>query len=419
MTHDPPEGDEPGGASGTSPRAAQVRAARVHPARSRRAALIVVGALAVVAVALVGVQVSSRGPASLAATATSSDPVTPARTTAAAGAPSPPPPGSALAAWPRWSTVPAGVVDLATAPRRHVDRARVVVRTPDPENASGARQALYALDAADGTWARLELPDGIPTTTSGVALSADGRSIAYTDGGPGVALIELATGSARTVVIPPAATTGCRPTWTAFSPDGLHLAVLSECGTELSEGAPGRSVAVAEVTLSNDDVRQVETLPGAYPPPQASIAYSPDGATIAVGVLEVGSDNEGVVDVVARDGTPVVRWTGTFAVDAADPWRDDRTLLGTGLDGTGSRTSLWLDTTTGTSTPAVIDPPSADATLVPMLFSDGMLVARADPASGTAPGAELWVTDPLHGTRAPWLTFTGVSVLGVLLPADA
>ena len=252
-----------------------------------------------------------------------------------------------------------------------------------------------------------------------MALSADGRSIAYTDGGPGVALIDLATGTVRTVTIPPAATTGCRPTWSAFSPDGLHLAVLSECGTELSEGAPGRSVAVAEVTLDSDDVRQVEILPGAYPPPQASIAYSPDGAAIAVGVLDVGSDNAGVVDVVARDGTPVVRWTGTFAVDAADPWRDDRTLLGAGLDSTGSRAAFWLDTTTGTSTPAAIDPPSADVTLVPMLFSDGMLVARADPASGSAPGTTLWVTDPQRGTRAPWLTLTHVSVLGVLLPADA
>jgi hypothetical protein len=414
MTHGTPEDGAPVSAPRTIPGAAPARTTR-----RRRAALTAVGAVVVAAAVIVGVRLTSRGPVPPAATATSPGAVTATPTTASTGAPIAPPPGSALAAWPLWSTVPAGTVDLATAPRRHVDRARAVVRTPDPEDTSGARQALYALDAVDGTWVRLDLPDGIPTATSGVTLSADGRSIAYTDGGPGVAIIDLATGTARTVTIPPAATTGCRPTSSAFSPDGLHLAVLSECGTELSEGAPGRSVAVAEVTLAGDDVRQVETLPGAYPPPQASIAYSPDGATIVVGVLDVGSDNAGVVDVVARDGTPVVRWTGTFAVDAADPWRDDRTLLGVGLDSTGSRASLWLDTTTGTSSPATIDPPSADVSLVPMLFSDGMLVARADPTSGTAPGTTLWVTDPQRGTRAQWLTFTGVSVLGVLLPADA
>ena len=411
MTHGTPEGDDPVGAADAAPGPAPVRAAR-----SRRTALAVAGAVVVVAAVLTVVHLTNEGTVRPAATATPTATLPAAPTPVSTAAPSAPPPGSVLAAWPLWSTVPAGNVDLTAAPRRHVDRVRAVVRTPDPEDASGARQALYALDAADGTWVRLDLPDGIPTAKSGVALSADGRSIAYTDGGPGVALIDLATGTARTVTIPPAATTGCRPTWSAFSPDGLHLAVLSECGTELSEGAPGRSVAVEEVALGTDDVRQVETLPGAYPPPQGSIAYSPDGATIVVGVLDVGSDNTGVVDVVARDGTPVVRWTGTFAVNAADPWRDAHTLLGAGLDATGSGTALWLDTTTGTSSPATIDPPSTDVSLVPMLFSDGMLVARADPTSGTTPGTTLWVTDPQRGTRAQWLTFTGVSVLGVLLP---
>ncbi|MHB1490714.1 MAG: WD40 repeat domain-containing protein [Cellulomonas sp.] len=413
MTHGTPEGDDPVGAADAAPGANSVRAAR-----SRRTALAVAGAVVVVVAVLTVVHLTSQGTGRPAATATPPGTLLPAPTPVSTEAPSAPPPGSALAAWPLWSTVPAGNVDLAAAPRRHVDLARAVVRTLDPEDASGPRQALYALDA-DRTWVRLDLPDGIPTAKSGVALSADGRSIAYTDGGEGVALIDLATGTARTVTIPPAATTGCRPTWSAFSPDGLHLAVLSECGTELSEGAPGRSVAVEEVTLGTGDIRQVETLPGAYPPPQGSIAYSPDGTTIVVGVLDVGSDNAGVVDVVARDGTPVVRWTGTFAVNAVDPWRDDHTLLGAGLDSTGSGTTLWLDTTTGTASPATVAPPSTDVSLVPMLFSDGMLVARADPTSGATPGSTLWVTDPQRGTRAQWLTFTGVSVLGVLLPTAA
>ncbi len=414
MTHGTPEGGDPVGTSGATP-----GAVRVHTARNRHAALIVAGAVVVVVAVLAVVHRTGQGPLPPVATATSPGALVPTPTTASPAAPSAPPPGSALAAWPLWSLVPASTVDLAAAPRRHVDRARVVIRTPDPEDASSARQALYALDAADGTWVLLDLPDGIPAATSGIALAADGRSVAYTDGGPDVALIDLATGTARTVTIPPAATTGCRPTWSAFSPDGLHLAALSECGTELSAGAPGRSVAVAEVTLGSDDVRSVEILPGAYAPPQPSIAYSPDGTTIVVGALDVGSDNAGVVDVVARDGTPVVRWTGTFAVDAADPWRDDHTLLGAGLDAAGSRTPLWLDTTTGTASPAAIDPPSDDVSLVPMLFSDGVLVARSDLTSGTTPGSTLWVTDTQRGTRAQWLTFTSVSVLGVLLSPAA
>ncbi len=413
MTHGTPEGGDPVGAEGVDAGATSVRIAG-----RRRAVLAVTGAVVVVGAVLAVVHLTSQGTLPPAATTASPGVLVPTPTAASTAPPSAPPPGSALAAWPLWSTIPAGDVDLASAPRGHVDLARAVVRTPDPEDASGPRQALYALDE-DRTWVRLDLPDGIPTAKSGVALSADGRSIAYTDGGEGVALIDLATGTTRTVTIPPAATTGCRPTWSAFSPDGLHLAVLSECGTELSEGAPGRSVAVEEVTLGTGDVRQVETLPGTYPPPQGSIAYSPDGTTIVVGVLDVGSDNAGVVDVVARDGTPVVRWTGTFAVNVVDPWRDDHTLLGAGLDSTGSGTALWLDTTTGTASPATVAPPSTDVSLVPMLFADGMLVARADPTSGTTPGTALWVTDPQRGTRAQWLTFTGVSVLGVLLPPAA
>ena len=406
MTHGTPTSDDARDPSRTD---APTRAPSDDPPPPRRRAIVAIGAtLVIAAAAVVGTRVWGTGSAAPPPTS----PTTGEQSTPSAASPVP---GSALAGWPLWSTIPAATVDLAAAPHRHVDRALAVVRTDDPSDGGGL--ALFALDAADGAWVRLDLPDGVPAPGHGIALSADGRSIASTGSGSDVQLYDLATGGRRTVTIPPTATTGCTSTWSTFSSDGAHLAVLSTCGTELSASAPERSTSVVEIDLTTRDVRQVALAPGTYAPPEPSLAYAPDGATIAVGTLDVGSDTDGTLTVVARDGSTLARWTGAATLDTVDPWRDDRTVLVSGIDSTGSGTPMWFDTTTSRITPAVLAPADGDVSLTPMLFAAGMLVARIDPTTADTPGTTVWVCDTAHGTRAPWLTFTGASVLSVLLPA--
>lgn len=406
MTHGTPTGDDARDPSRTG---VPTRGPSDDPPPPRRRAILAIGATLVIATAaVVGTRVWSTGSAAPAPTS----PTPGVQSTPSAASPAP---GSALAAWPLWSTIPGSTVDLTAVPHRHVDRALAVVRTADPTD--GGALALFALDQTDGAWVRLDLPDGVPAPGHGIALSADGRSIASTGSDSDVQLYDLATGARRTVTIPPTTATGCRSAWSSFSSDGAHLAVLSTCGTELSANAPERSTSVVEIDLTTRDVRQVALAPGTYAPPEPSLAYAPDGTTIAIGTLDVGSDTDGTLTVVAHDGSTVARWVGTATLDAVDPWRDDRTVLVSGIDPTGSGTPMWLDTTTSRITPAVLAPADSDVSLAPMLFAAGMLVARADPTTADTPGTTVWVCDTAHGTRAPWLTFTGASVLSVLLPA--
>ncbi len=183
----------------------------------------------------------------------------------------------------------------------------------------------------------------IPPTGS-IALSPDGREVAYGEDGR-IRVVEVATGEVRDLVVPPDGQVASAPAW---SPDGSTIGYM--VGTPAHRSGGGIWGVPAE---GGSPVRLVD---GAVGDP----AWSPDGSRIAYLDTSTGRRGLWVLDVVSGETQRSRRDAGCFLSSGAPVWAPDGSAIAVGVtthDGDTLACRLWLVQPDG---PAEAQRPIAD-----------------------------------------------------------
>ena len=228
--------------------------------------------------------------------------------------------------------------------------------------AAGGARGAWVWELASGHFRRLATPGGL--ATSGVVFLAGGHRVLVGlsglphDPGHGLASFDLRSGRQIGTALP-----GRSATAIAARPGGHEVAAAALDVTALQRGA--RAVTVERLTLPA--LRRLKTVFGSDEEGVGDLAWSPDGARLAVarggtGVDILGDRGEAEVHlrggsgtssvVFNRDGTRVASYdvTGHAAIwRAAEPGRPLTRLHGAGAVGqlaaAGGR--LWVSTASG------------------------------------------------------------------------
>ncbi len=165
---------------------------------------------------------------------------------------------------------------------------------------------------------------GGPATPGGVALSPDGKTVAWTlrgREGTTLHLTEVADPDpAKERLITVSGATACSNTSPIWSPDGATLAFLSTCTSK--EEKPGQE-QIFLYRKADGSVRQLTHIVGNIQQP----AWSPDGKTIAFLFVENATRSAGALDamkpwagVIGEDGVEVQRVYGVSAANGEGVW---------------------------------------------------------------------------------------------------
>lgn len=268
----------------------------------------------------------------------------------------------------------------------------------------GSGPTFLALDAADGAWVRLDLPEEpIPPTAR---LSPDGTRLLLADAervGPSrIEILELATGEIRELRAP--LSSGdlgvCAVSDVAWAPSGARIGVVTGCLDRTGpEPIPGSGTWVHEVDLATGVARVVEHMADVSPA-ETRLSYSLDGSFLAYGVVlrsgDDGAEPAPDVRVVALDGSDGREAIGLRPVDA-DPWLDGVRLVARGEETEGAVPYLRVDARTATTTPLGV-PGAREVRGVVA----GRAVVGATP-EGPCP-VTLCTADPTTGAVRPWLS---------------
>jgi dipeptidyl aminopeptidase/acylaminoacyl peptidase len=166
----------------------------------------------------------------------------------------------------------------------------------------------------------------------GVALSPDGKLLAFTLGGRGGATIHLlnvadpdpAKERLVTPTGPGGASTACSSASPVWSPDSATLAFLATCTHK--EGTPAAQDAQPEIylwSLATGETRQLTHLKGEL----QQLAWSPDGKSIAFLFVENATRSAGALDamppwngVIGEDGVEIQRVYGVPIASGTGQW---------------------------------------------------------------------------------------------------
>ena len=211
--------------------------------------------------------------------------------------------------------------------------------TPDGKTlvAGTSQGSVRLFDVASGR--PLEQPFSHEGTIRGLAWSPDGKTLATSAYGTQLLVFDLASGKSR--ALEPG---GGRPL--AFSPDGKLLAAgsgdgavldatsgtvvmkLGRLGDAVAFSPSGKTIAESGMRLVLYDVAERRELLTSSLPPGRGVAFSPDGATLAVGV-------EGGIAILDSAGAQLRKISGhkgDIRGVAFSP--DGQTVASAGADGT-------------------------------------------------------------------------------------
>ena len=243
-----------------------------------------------------------------------------------------------------WDLYPDASLDVGTAPTRTVTEALAAVTVVTAtEGARASADAVFLMDATDGTWVHPAWPTAPAEVLQVLALSPDGATLAVwvldPDDVTGVALVDIATGTSTSLAGLQVAGSRCMPAGADYAPDGT-LAVLATCDPESGPVVvfavqPGEATASALVTIEGVNLSEGGTL-----------EYSPDGSLLAIGSYEVDGPPAPRTTVVRADGTVLREWPAALRSETS--WYGNDALRATELE----RTDLgewkgWLIPSTG------------------------------------------------------------------------
>jgi dipeptidyl aminopeptidase/acylaminoacyl peptidase len=191
-----------------------------------------------------------------------------------------------------------------------------------------------ARTAADSKIASLMETLGQVRTPTSVAISPDGRSIAWALNGAQGSELHLTSlapagavqGPERDRILSPdpgtaIAGTQCAASGPVWSPDGTQLAFLSECTSGDSQALPQKNIVVW--AAATNVMKQISHLHGEV----SSLAWSPDGKSIGFLYVENATRRAGALDamkpwsgVIGEDGVEVQRVYAVNVEHAAGNW---------------------------------------------------------------------------------------------------